>query len=105
MKRMATGINDHMINSLKVDLLSCIESINSMKNRLEASRGVIEANFVGTGASTVLGKIDSILSQLPKVSTNINGYIDDLSSVVKAYTDQDEELASTVIQDINKLDI
>ncbi len=105
MKRMATGINDQMINSLKVDLLSCIESINSMKNKLECSRTNIEACYSGTGASTLLGKLDSIMNQFPKISANINTYIDDLSSVVKSYTEQDEDLASTVIQDISKLDI
>ena len=105
MKLMATGINDQMINSLKVDLLSCIESINSMTNRLEGCKTSIEACYTGSGASIITGKIDSIMAQFPKVSTNINTYIDDLSNVVKAYSEQDVDLASNVIQNINKLDI
>lgn len=102
---MATGINEQMINKLKVELLDCIESINSLYNRLDTCKSGIQSNYSGTGSDVIIAKLDSIMNQFPKVSSNINTYISDLSKVVKSFADQDVEIASDVIRNISKLDI
>ena len=101
---MATGINTEKINSLKVDLLNYTESINTLATRLDNCRSDIQANLEGVGKSEFLGKLDSIIEELPKVNKNINSYIASLGKVVKSYEDQDQKLASDIKRNISKLD-
>lgn len=99
---MATGIDTLKVNKLKIELLDYIEAINSLVIRLENNKLLIENNFDGTGKAEIIGKLNSIIEQMPIVSQNINTYIVTLDKVVDGYINQDSQLANTVIN-IDKL--
>ncbi len=94
---MATGIDTLKINKIKIELLDCIEAINSFVGRLENNKLLIENNFEGSGKKEIIAKLDAIIEQMPIVIQNINTYIVTLDKVVQKYVDQDSQLASTVI--------
>ncbi len=100
---MGSGINVEKIDTLKIELLDCIESINSISNRLEMSANAIQNNLEGIGKTEILQKIGKIREQLPNVSGNISTYIDDLSKAVSNYERIDEEAATDLIRNIGKL--
>lgn len=101
---MAAGINDEKINSLNVELLDAIEDLNSISNKLDICMETIKHNIDGYGKNEILSKLSTIKQQMPIVSSNISTYIDDLSKVVNRYRDSDEETATTLMNNIGKLD-
>jgi type VII secretion effector (TIGR04197 family) len=100
---MAAGINVDKINSLKVDLLNYLEGINAFNIRLDNCKVVIQSSIDGVGKSEIISKLDSIIEQIPNVSKLINTYITTLSGVVNKFEEQDQQLASQVASNINKL--
>lgn len=100
---MAVGINEDNINALKVYLLDCQENINALSNRLSNCRDTINSGLDGDGKASILKKLNASISQLSRVRTNISNYIVALDGVVKSYKNQDDELASKVIGDIDKI--
>ena len=101
---MASGINVEKVNALKVELLNYIEQLNVLYNRLNDCSTTIQANMDGFNKAQIVNKLNSIIEQMPKATTNINTYISDLGKVVKSYQEQDEEEASTVVNNISKVD-
>lgn len=102
---MAAGINTSKITTLKVDLLDAIEAMNTVLNKLDVEKNIINSNIEGPGKSLMTQRLNSIYKQLGVVTKNINSYINDLSNIEKFYTSQDEELSSLVANDIEKLNL
>lgn len=102
---MATGINTVKMNALKVDLLSYVESINKLKERLEGCVSSIRDNLIAPGSTEIINQLNNYNTQFSNVSSNISTYIQTLSKIEKKFVDNDEELASDIIHDINKLDL
>lgn len=100
---MSSGINVEKVDTLKIELLDYIESLNSISNRLELSTSTIQNNVEGLGKMEILQKLRQIREQLPKVSANITTYIDDLNKAVSNYEKIDEEVAVDLIRNISKL--
>lgn len=100
---MATGIKVDKIDSLKLEILDSIETVNKLVSRLNSCRTTIQANIEGAGATEIIGKLDFALAQISKVKANFNSYISSFGSVVRNYENQDTELASTVVKDIDKI--
>jgi hypothetical protein len=101
---VASGINEEKVNSLNVELLDAIENLNSISNRLDICMETIKGNMDGYGKSEILSKLSAIKQQLPVVSSNISAYIDDLGKAVNRYRNRDEEVATTLMNNIGKLD-
>lgn len=101
---MASGINEEKVNLLNVELLDAIESLNIISSRLDACIEIIQNNLDGYGKNDILSKLSRIKQQLPNVSSNIYAYIDDLSKAVNRYKDNDEEIATTLTNNISRLD-
>lgn len=101
---MASGINEEKVNSLNVELLDAIENLNSISDRLDICIETIKGNIEGYGKNEILSKLSVIKQQLPIVSSNISAYIDDLGKVVDRYRNSDEEVATTLMNNIGKLD-
>lgn len=102
---MATGFNGNKINALKVDMLNCVEQLKILSGKLDSSIINIGSCYQGEGASTIVNKLNEISLKFPKVMNNINSYINDINCVVSSYENQDRELASSIIRDIDKIDI
>lgn len=100
---MSGGINEDKINILKVELLDCMENLNSISNRFDNCTESISSNIDGIGKNEIVSKLNEIKSQLPKVSSNISSYIDDLDKVISNYEKMDIEAANTLISNISKL--
>jgi Mg2+ and Co2+ transporter CorA len=100
---MAAGINTNKLHKLMMDLLGYIESINALEERLGTCKLNIQSNMNGAAKSEIINKLDTIIEQIPNVNTNINNYISVLSNVLNNYEQQDNDLASDVINNINKL--
>ena len=101
---MASGINEEKVNFLNVELLDAIEDLNFISNRLDVCIETIKNNMDGYGKNEILSKLSIIKQQLPTVSSNISAYIDDLSKAVNRYRNNDEEVATTLMNNIVKLD-
>ena len=101
---MVSGINEEKISELKIQLLDYIEYLNSISNRLNANVESIKNNIDGVGKDEILGKANFIREQLPKISANINSYIDDIEKAMSSYERQDEEIAATLISNISRLE-
>jgi len=101
---VASGINEEKVNSLNVELLDAIENLNSISDRLDICIETIKGNIEGYGKNEILSKLSVIKQQLPIVSSNISAYIDDLGKVVDRYRNSDEEVATTLMNNIGKLD-
>ena len=69
---MAVGINDDKINQVKVDLLTYIETINAISERLDSCSLAISSCIDGNGKQEIEKKLNSIIRQMPRVSSNIN---------------------------------
>ena len=101
---MATGINSDKMNQSKINLLDCVEELNSLSNRLDNCYEDIQASLEGGCKSEVISKFGAIKREWPKVNQNINSYIGVLSKVESRYKRQDSELASKTNRDIDKID-
>lgn len=101
---MGSGINTEKIDDLKVELLDYIEALNLISNRLDNCLETIKTNINGYGKNEIVQKITCIKEQFPKISANINFYIEDLGNAVRSYEKQDEEVAATLIRNISKLE-
>ena len=101
---MATGINKDKIDSLKVELLDCSESINGIINKLENCKTVIQSNIDGTSKDEIVQKFDSLNTNISVVKSNINAYINILSRIEDIYSGQDYDVASNVVKNIRKLE-
>ncbi len=100
---MGSGINTEKVDELKVELLGYVESLNLISNRLDGILETIKGNLNGFGRDEIVRKLSSVKEQLPKISSNINFYIEDLDRAVRSYKVQDEEVAATLISNISKL--
>ena len=100
---MAAGINEDRINALKVELLTYIESLNVLSNRVDNCRITVQSNMEGEGKRAIISKIDSISEKMPKYVKLINSYINLLSGVVTSYDNQDKNLSSQVTGHIDRL--
>jgi hypothetical protein len=99
-----TGINVNKLHKLMMDLLGYIESINALEERLGTCKFNIQSNLNGAGKSEIMNKLNAIIEQIPNVNVNINNYISVLSNVLNSYEQQDNNLASDVINNINRLE-
>ena len=100
---MATGINTQKAQSLKVSLLDSIESLKTLSNRIDVCYQTLASNIEGDGKDPMLSKLDSIRAQMPIVISNVDSYITDINKVGIKYQEQDEEQASQIIADIEKI--
>lgn len=101
---MATGINVDKLNTLKVDILSYIESIRSLMERLDDCGSVIRTNLVGPGANEITGQVNGFLIQFSNACSNINSYIQLLNQIEKKFETNDSELAFELTNNIKKLE-
>ena len=101
---MGSGINKAKVNELKAELLDYVEALNFISNRLDTCLENIKGSLNGTGRDEIVSKFTNIKEQLSKISANINFYIEDLGNVIISYEKQDEEVASTLIRNISKLE-
>lgn len=101
---MGSGINKEKVNGLKVELLDYVEALNSISSRLDNSIETIKGNLDGLGRDEIINKFTNVKEQLPKISANINFYIEDLGNAILNYEKQDEEVAATLISNISKLE-
>ena len=69
---MATGINSDKMNQSKINLLDCVEDLNSLSNRLDNCYEDIQASLEGGCKSEVISKFGAIKREWPKVNQNIN---------------------------------
>ena len=102
---MATGINETKINELKLNILDSVEKMNQLANDFESGLTTLDSTMNGSIKDLIMPKGKEIHAQIPKVSSNLSKYIDDLSNVVKKYKNQDLELSQTINQNIEKLEI
>lgn len=100
---MSSGINSSKVETLKIELLDYIESINAIVNRLDISIGDIQNNMDGIGKREIINKLNEVKGQLPNVKENIVTYIDDLDRAISIYKSVDYEAAATLMNNISKL--
>jgi len=100
---MSSGINSSKVETLKIELLDYIESINAIVNRLDISIGDIQNNMDGIGKREIINKLNEVKGQLPNVKENIVTYIDDLDRAISIYKSVDYEVAATLMNNISKL--
>ncbi len=97
-----TKVSANEVNALKVDLLNCVEQLRAISNSIEACKNSVNSNLTGVGKSEILSKFDLITEQIPIVDANINTYSAALGKVVDAYVQQDAELSTRLMHDIDK---
>lgn len=100
---MATGINTSKLSTLKIDLLGCIESINSLSTRLDDCIITIKDSINAPGRKEIIDQLNAFIKQFSRVNSNINGYIQVINKIEKKFQETDFEAASTLIQGIDKL--
>lgn len=100
---MNSGINEEKVNELKIELLDYIEKINAILSRFDNSIEAVKNNIEDNGKDEILRKLNSIKEQFPNISSNISHYIDDLGKAASSYETQDQEIASTLINNVTRL--
>ena len=101
---MTVGINSEKMATLNIDLLDAIESINAISSKLDIEINIISNNFEGPGKDIIINKLNLINNDIGTVNKNIYSYINDLSNVKKVYAQQDVDLSTSILNNIEKIE-
>ena len=100
---MTVGINSEKMATLSIDLLDAIESINAISSKLDIEINIISNNMCFKTQNDITFN-NLINNYIGTVNKNIYSYINDLSNVKKVYGQQDVDLSTSILNNIEKIE-